>query len=272
MLVAVGVSATERVPSADLLEARARQRLASELERLPPWGVPAWWARLRAREETEALSLGTLAHLLAAAHQREDAAVMRDLFTLMLERTEWLNQRWAVGVAARTPGLEGAAGYAVREDLRQELTLYLWRRLALCPSEPWQLFFHRALEYAQRHVAAAYMERNAYWVRGSVRAPRRVLPRLLSRLVEAGQGEMGERIATPAAPDAFSAAELADLRLHVERLPSRERAVVVMRFWQQADEREIAAALGVTTRTVRNILRRAYQRLRTAYTGEETSL
>lgn len=44
---------------------------------------------------------------------------------------------------------------------------------------------------------------------------------------------------------------------------------MILRFWRQADEREIAEALGgVTTRTVRNILRRAYTLLRERYAGE----
>jgi DNA-directed RNA polymerase specialized sigma24 family protein len=64
-------------------------------------------------------------------------------------------------------------------------------------------------------------------------------------------------------------AELADLRLLVANLPAKERIAVILRFWRQADEREIAEALGgVSTRTVRNILRRAYTVLRARYAGE----
>ena len=44
------------------------------------------------------------------------------------------------------------------------------------------------------------------------------------------------------------AAELADLRELVARLPKRQRAVVIMRYWQDAQERDIAASLGVTPR------------------------
>lgn len=66
-------------------------------------------------------------------------------------------------------------------------------------------------------------------------------------------------------------AELSDLRALIARLPERERLAVVMRFWQQADESEIAEALGgVTTRAVRYTLRRAYNRLRAWY-GDETT-
>jgi RNA polymerase sigma factor (sigma-70 family) len=65
------------------------------------------------------------------------------------------------------------------------------------------------------------------------------------------------------------AAELADLRALVERLPKRQRAVVIMRYWQDARENEIAATLGVTPRAVRAMLTRAYAKLRAAYEGAE---
>ena len=65
--------------------------------------------------------------------------------------------------------------------------------------------------------------------------------------------------------DPFTTADLADLRGYVEQLPPRERAAVVMRYWQRAREHEIAAALGVTSRTVRNLLRKAHTRLYALY-------
>jgi RNA polymerase sigma factor (sigma-70 family) len=67
-------------------------------------------------------------------------------------------------------------------------------------------------------------------------------------------------------------AELADLSLFVLRLPPRERAAVVLRFWQQISETQIAATLGVTPRTVRNLLRRAYARLRNYYGEREGNI
>src|SRR6185437_5381975 len=66
--------------------------------------------------------------------------------------------------------------------------------------------------------------------------------------------------------DPFDAADLADLRGYVEQLPPRERAAVVMRYWQRAREHEIADALGVTARTVRNLLQRANAQLYALYT------
>jgi DNA-directed RNA polymerase specialized sigma24 family protein len=42
-----------------------------------------------------------------------------------------------------------------------------------------------------------------------------------------------------------------------------------MRYWQDAQERDIAASLGVTPRAVRAMLARAYARLRAAYERPE---
>jgi hypothetical protein len=51
----------------------------------------------------------------------------------------------------------------VRDDLLQELTLYLWGQIAVQSDETWEIFFTRALGFAQRRVATAFMERNGYW-------------------------------------------------------------------------------------------------------------
>jgi len=68
--------------------------------------------------------------------------------------------------------------------------------------------------------------------------------RLAARCESDGHDE-GEWPQLVAPADGMVAAELADLRALVERLPKRQRAVVIMRYWQDARENEIAATLGV---------------------------
>jgi hypothetical protein len=65
---------------------------------------------------------------------------------------------------------KGESTAIVREDLLQELTLHLWSEIALGDNEAWEIFFTRALSFAQRPVATAFMERNGYWVASNVRA------------------------------------------------------------------------------------------------------
>ncbi len=247
----------------------ARERLEGELASLPPWGSPLLWARLRA-QGTQVVSLGALAHFLRIAIRHGDASRPRDLFTLLLLRIEAGNRQWADGVVRRTPALRGTEAEGVRDDLMQELAMRLWKEVAQGTNEGWEIFFSRALAYAQRHTAASYMEQHGYWVRVGVLRPNRVLPRLLTRLRtesddsdDGGTPDGGIQLADSV--DYFSAAEMADLRTQVLALPERERLAVVLRYWGQAREDEIAATLGVTTRSVRNYLRSAYQRLRMAY-------
>jgi DNA-directed RNA polymerase specialized sigma24 family protein len=247
---------------------RARARLAAELEALPPWGSPLLAARLRVTAPPQMVSLGALTHFLRGAVRLRDMRTARTLFEVLL-RTAGLNVRWAAGVVARTPGLVGEAGAAIREELAQELALTLWQQIGCAAAETWELFFFRALAYAQQHTATAYMEQRGYWRPEGVRRPRRALPHLLAQLGVGAGGATGAARLVADPRDTFTAAELADLRALVLALPIRERTAVVLCYWQEAPEREIADALAVSTRTVRAYLRRAHDALRTAYQGSE---
>ena len=59
-------------------------------------------------------------------------------------------------------------------------------------------------------------------------------------------------------------AERDRLRLALARLTPRERAVVVLRFYEDLGERETAAALGIAVGTVKSTCSRALHKLRTS--------
>ena len=67
-------------------------------------------------------------------------------------------------------------------------------------------------------------------------------------------------------PDAAPPAPVEDYHDHVfdviRRLPSRQRAIVVLRYQQGLGDREIAATLGIPVGTVKSCLSRAKDRLR----------
>lgn len=280
--------------SASELVRLAQARLAGELQALPQWDTPQLWARVYSTAPQQAVSFGALVHLIRKAARRDEGRVARDLFVLLLERTEGLNRRWAEQMVRGTSELHGAAGLTVREDLRQELTLRLWESVALAYGESWELFFQRSLAYAQRHTATAYMEQRGYWNRRAkgrltilaanvaARAPLPLGATQAAVVADEVQDQYRSGASATEPGDArlraldsasvgseFAAADLTDLRELVTRLPREQRIAVVLRHWQQASEVEIAETLGVTTRTVRNYLRRAHVRLREWYEGTE---
>ncbi len=259
--------AAERLPSGEALVALARRRLDTELHALPPAGSVAWRAALLAETATHrGASFGALAHAIRVAARAERMADAHDFFVALLKRIDGLNRRWVAGVLWTLPATER---HERAQDLAQDLTLLLWEQIGLRDDDAWELFFQRALAFAQNHVATTYLRRQGLRANPRVRRPERGLAVVFSRLAP-DAGDEGEGAESGIAESAaFTSADLADLRALVARLPARERLAVVMRFWQQASEAEIAVALGgVTTRAVRYTLRRAYERLRAWYAGE----
>lgn len=258
---------TNSLPLAEELVAQARQRIAAEVERVPmrsPALLEAW---LRVPGRLDSLSPGALTRVLRAIADRQDATLAGEVFVAVLKRVEGVNRRWAERATLRTGSMEREEQVRLREDLRQDLTLHLWEQLALRTGEQWELFFWRALDYAQRHIATASLRKQGYRTRPDTERPTRAIASLLVRLSRYDDDERAREGLDPIDPaDAFAAADLLDLRDLILRLPLAERIAVVMRYWQDASESEIAAALGgVTTRTVRTYLRQARERLREQY-------
>jgi RNA polymerase sigma factor (sigma-70 family) len=196
---------------------------------------------------------------IRAALASEDRATADRHFATLLQGSGQSTERWLRRVIAVTPALHNASAYQVSDDLRQELALHLWERIATRHEVAWEHVYWRALTYAQQHVATHYMMQTGYWVNKRTITPGRGVT---SPLIEGDGTERAE------APDVLSAAELAgDVRAVVRRLPPRERAAVVLRYWQGMQERDIAGVLGCSSRTVRTLLRQARERLGPWYEG-----
>jgi RNA polymerase sigma-70 factor (sigma-E family) len=93
-------------------------------------------------------------------------------------------------------------------------------------------------------IPAAYLQRAV--VNGSINALRRRRTRNAAPLPPAGIAS------TPQIDETWRA---------VSQLPSRQRAVVVLRFWQDMTLEDIAATLGWPKGTVKSTLHRALQKL-----------
>ena len=133
--------------------------------------------------------------------------------------------RWASALVGRTD---------VGEELAQDALLRTGQRLATL-DEP--------VAYLRRTVVNA----SRSWFRAASREQRRV------EIVSRGRRTAGEgRL-----PDA--SAEVLDI---LSRLPYRQRAAVVLRYWADWPDADIAAALGCRDATVRQLVRRGLTDLR----------
>ena len=279
------MSAIAEIQQPGEIIALARARRAYELGRLPGWSAaptPLFWLWLREcaghTDRADGVSSGTLVALLRQAARQRQMGAAKDIFVSLLERAEAGNAFWARRTIQRIAGSAGMGPemmHMMREDLRQELTLRLWEELALREGEGWELFFRRSIHFARARVATRYLERHGYRPGQPVTLFFTDIAEIAARAahqnihtMREGDGEAAlDALALADPREAFTAADLADLRGYVERLPPRERAAVVLRYWRRAREHEIAEALGVTPRTVRNLLGRAYARLYALYVG-----
>lgn len=259
----------DAAPTAEQLVTLARRRLALEIRALPPAGSGQRRAVLLGAVAPGA-SFGALVRAIRAAMREGAEADAEAYFVALLKRIDTLNRRWIASTLWKYPA-SAQERYERSQDLAQDLTLALWERIGLGDDEAWELFFQRALAFAQGHIAKSYLRRQGLWADARSARPERGLALVFSQLEHRSEtpGE-GLEVVDIAAIAHLDRANLSDLRALVSRLPQRERLAVVMRFWQAASEAEIALALGgVSTRAVRYILSRALRRLRAWYDGAE---
>jgi RNA polymerase sigma factor (sigma-70 family) len=199
--------------------------------------------------------------LIRTAFASKDRPTADRQFTALLKGSERSTERWLRHVIMVTPVLhDEASAIPVCEDLRQELALDLWKQITTRNEMAWEHTYWRSLLFAQQHVATRYMRQAGYWVEiGVMRKGRRAFASLVSTVDQVEGAE---------APDMLIAAEVAsDMRSVVMQLPPRERAAVVLHYWQGMRDREVAHAMGCTDRTVRTLLHQARKRLGPWYEG-----
>ena len=199
--------------------------------------------------------------LIRAAVASGDRQTADRQFAALLKGSKRSTERWLRHVIMVTPVLhDEASAIPVCEDLRQELALDLWKQITTRNEMAWEHTYWRSLLFAQQHVATRYMRQAGYWVEiGVMRKGRRAFASLVSPVDQVEEAE---------APDVLVAAEVAsDVRSAVMQLPHRERAAVVLRYWEGMGERAIARRLGCTDRTVRTLLHQARNRLGPWYEG-----
>jgi len=79
----------------------------------------------------------------------------------------------------------------------------------------------------------------------------------------------GDHAPEPVAPAPDGPEDRMALWPHIQDLPPRQRAVVVLRYYEDLSEAEIAAALGITAGTVKSQASKALTKLRTTMSSVE---
>lgn len=143
----------------------------------------------------------------------------------------------------------------------------------------------RDLAEAEDLVQETFLRVARHWPRVCVmNHPAAYARRVLVNLVIDGAerrsrrtGELDGRLRALEQSDSQAERDLAAVDVHEElltalaRLPARQRAVIVLRYWEDLPEAEVAAMLGCTAGTVKSTASRGLARLREATRAAEVA-
>jgi RNA polymerase sigma factor (sigma-70 family) len=197
-----------------------------------------------------------------------DRDTHNEVCALLFDRLRLVNRRWAAMAIARSN-----VHWHDRKVLAEELYADLCERLIHAWRDParafWEISFGWCLRFERRHVFKALMVREG-WTNTSTgkarpaRVPRPLMERLDGPLRQEGEVRWWacEREDERAMREMLAIEQHALLLQLVAALPVKLRQVMYLRFVLEHKEKEVAALLGVTDRTVRNRIQSAFRMLR----------
>jgi RNA polymerase sigma factor (sigma-70 family) len=217
------------------------------------------------------IPLEVVVRCLRANVVREDVQLRNRLLALIVQRTQTANERWAQRVLKVADILPGECPM-----LADDLYADLCERMLYAVLDPqrhfWEVNFLHCLYFERQHVFRSLMMREGRWYNPAVEQSERVPYTSVISLDHALSLEHDEtmalEIADPQAEMMFCSIDRHDLLQFVFRLPAPLRSVVLLVFWEDRSAKEAAQTLGITDRTVRNRLQRAFHLLRTTLTEE----
>lgn len=128
------------------------------------------------------------------------------------------------------------------QDIVQDVFVLVqrhWRRIGS---------MERPDPYVRRMIINEYLSWRRRWVRRVISSPASTL----------------DRLAAPIDDPAIQHAERDAMRSRIAALPRKQRAAILLRYYEDCTDAEIAEALGCTTGTVRSHISRALSTLRAA--------
>ena len=249
-----------------------RMYLSGVYHALPMYGTLPFWRCIEETNMQLALPLETLVTCARAAVAHGDEVGRNRILSVIIARTQSINERWAEQALARLPALSEE-----REALISDVYADLCERIIRAVLDPtrgfWEEHFQHSLFFERKHVYKACLLREGWWQHELERAreeeaviPRRVPRALVESLdrpiITIDGDEQQMPIPDERAQQAFQAVEHADVPCLVMRLPEKLKAVIWLLFWEGRTEKETATILGVSDRTIRNRLQQALLYLR----------
>lgn len=219
-----------------------------------------FWQRV---EEAET-PLEVLVRCVRACPSPAQTSKQRRLIEVIIRRAQYENEAWARGVLSHL-ALHEDERRMLNADLCADLYEAIVRALLDPERRFWEEHFHHCLRYERQHIFRAFMMREGRWRdRDAERGSRIPRPALLDNGEEA-QIEVEDACAE----HMLRSVETSALLSLVQVLPRHLRMILLLLFWQERTEREVACTLGITDRTVRNRKRQALEQLRLLLQQEE---
>lgn len=221
--------------------------------------------------EAGSVPLEVLVRCIRACHLPASIPRQRRLIEIIIRRTQRENECWATSLLARLP-LHCDERRMLIGDLCADLYESLVRALLDAKRHFWEEHFHHCLRYERQHVYRSFMMREGRWrdrdVAQGARIPR-VLLQSLEQALDLDNGDEARlEIEDVQAERMLRSVETSTLLNLVLRLPASLRSVLLLLFWQDQTEMDVARTLNVSDRTVRTRKRQALEQLRRTLQAE----
>jgi hypothetical protein len=221
---------------------------------LPPAATPEYWQAL----EGEDIPLEVLVRCYRDAQAHGDSQGRNRIMDTITRRTREVNEQWANKVLKHLYVLHDERS-ALACDLSADLYVGIIRALFDEKRQFWEEDFWQSLYFERKHVYKSFMVREGWWRGSHAKSGERIPRKLITRL---HQSHFSRQEDDNYASELQLAIESNDLFQQVLALPHHLNVVILLTFWEGRTEKDIAALLGITDRTVRNRKYAAFRMLR----------
>ncbi|GER92027.1 hypothetical protein KDW_61890 [Dictyobacter vulcani] len=231
-----------------------RSHLLKVFESLPTYDSQDFWPTV---EQTD-FPREVLVKSARVARQMQLEAIGKKLASIIIIRSSAKNEFWAKSIARKCYGLGWDEQRNMGLDLCADLNEAILKAVQDVQRHFWEENFVHCLNYERMHVYRSFMLRegrlNTAHVEKSRRVPRSLMYRLDDMVAYSDALHNPYEIEDEQAYAIFHAIDSSFLVDIVKRLPKRLAEVVLLSYWEDKTEKDIASRLGVSDRTVRNRL------------------